>query len=190
MAREHAVLLQSAALREDSRCLSRRIALWRRLPIQAVWALRDACSDVVHAGVGDDWDAHSTDVDSCQWSRRDDRMDSGRRLFWDPSRPASDAGRVVLLQRPPWSGSEALRACHAVYGGHSALACRLDGGFLSLGWQRCRETWILTLLWFGIGLGLVLMAGRGYGHYFMSLTPALAVAAGLFFWSVESLRRK
>jgi hypothetical protein len=50
---------------------------------------------------------------------------------------------------------------------------------------RRSKTWILTLLWFGIGLGLVLMAGRGYGHYFMSLTPALALATGLFFWSVE-----
>jgi hypothetical protein len=57
---------------------------------------------------------------------------------------------------------------------------------LSLGWQRDRsETWMLTQLWFGMGLGLVLMAGRGYGHYFMSLTPALALAAGLFFWHVE-----
>jgi hypothetical protein len=57
---------------------------------------------------------------------------------------------------------------------------------LSLGWQRDRsETWMLTQLWFGVGLGLVLMAGRGYGHYFMSLTPALALAAGLFFWHVE-----
>lgn len=43
----------------------------------------------------------------------------------------------------------------------------------------------LTLLWFAFGLALVLMAGRGYGHYFMSLAPALGIAAGLFFWLLE-----
>lgn len=45
--------------------------------------------------------------------------------------------------------------------------------------------WTLTLLWFTGGLLLVLAAGRGYPHYFMSLTPPLGLAAGLFFWSFE-----
>jgi hypothetical protein len=45
--------------------------------------------------------------------------------------------------------------------------------------------WVLTLLWFGFGLALVLVAGRGYKHYFMSLTPALGLAAALVFWSIE-----
>jgi hypothetical protein len=48
-----------------------------------------------------------------------------------------------------------------------------------------RSPWILTLLWFGAGLCLVLAAGRGYTHYFTTLTPALGLAAALFFWSVE-----
>ena len=48
-----------------------------------------------------------------------------------------------------------------------------------------RSLWILTLFWFGSGLVLVLAAGRGYGHYFMSLTPALGLAAALFIWSIQ-----
>jgi hypothetical protein len=45
--------------------------------------------------------------------------------------------------------------------------------------------WDLTLLWFAFGLVLVFMAGRGYRHYFLSLTPSLALAASLLFWSME-----
>lgn len=45
--------------------------------------------------------------------------------------------------------------------------------------------WDLTLLWFAFGLVLVFMAGRGYRHYFLSLTPALSMAAVLVFWSLE-----
>ena len=48
-----------------------------------------------------------------------------------------------------------------------------------------RSLWILILFWFGAGLLLVLAAGRGYGHYFMSLIPALGLAAALFIWSIE-----
>jgi hypothetical protein len=48
-----------------------------------------------------------------------------------------------------------------------------------------RSLWILTVFWFAAGLLLVLAAGRGYGHYFMSVTPALGLAAALFFWSIE-----
>lgn len=47
------------------------------------------------------------------------------------------------------------------------------------------DLWDLALLWFGFGLALVLLAGRGYKHYFLSLTPSLALAAALVFWSVE-----
>lgn len=50
---------------------------------------------------------------------------------------------------------------------------------------RGNSLWTLTALWFGAGVVLVLAAGRGYGHYFMSLAPTLGVAAGLFFWWVE-----
>jgi hypothetical protein len=53
-----------------------------------------------------------------------------------------------------------------------------------------KSVWILTLLWFGAGLMLVIAAGRGYGHYFMSLTPALALAATLLFWSVDEGKLK
>jgi len=45
--------------------------------------------------------------------------------------------------------------------------------------------WCLTLLWFGFSLALVLLAGRGYHHYFMSITPPSALAAALVVWSVE-----
>jgi hypothetical protein len=68
----------------------------------------------------------------------------------------------------------------------TALLC------LGFGLTRFRRTgnqvWTLTLLWFGAGLLLVLAAGRGYGHYFLSLAPALGLAVGLFFWSLEGIR--
>jgi 4-amino-4-deoxy-L-arabinose transferase-like glycosyltransferase len=51
--------------------------------------------------------------------------------------------------------------------------------------QVRRSLWILTLFWFGAGLVLILAAGRGYGHYFMTLAPALGLAAALFLWSIE-----
>jgi hypothetical protein len=47
------------------------------------------------------------------------------------------------------------------------------------------DLWNLTLLWFGFTLALVLFAGRGYKHYFISLTPSLGLAAALAFWSIE-----
>ncbi len=47
------------------------------------------------------------------------------------------------------------------------------------------DLWNLTLLWFGFSLALVLFAGRGYKHYFLSLTPSLGLAAALVFWSIE-----
>ena len=46
----------------------------------------------------------------------------------------------------------------------------VDGHFL----------WTLAFLWFGAGLLLVLAAGKGYGHYFISLVPALGLAVALF----------
>lgn len=48
-----------------------------------------------------------------------------------------------------------------------------------------RGVWLLLSLWFVFGLFLVLLAGRGYWQYFLSLMPALALAAGLFFWWAE-----
>ncbi|HTA79032.1 MAG TPA: hypothetical protein VK720_05765 [Terracidiphilus sp.] len=47
--------------------------------------------------------------------------------------------------------------------------------------------WDLTLLWFAFSLVLVFMAGRGYRHYYLSLTPSLSVAAALVLWSLEDL---
>lgn len=47
------------------------------------------------------------------------------------------------------------------------------------------DLWSLTLLWFAFSLALVLLAGRGYRHYFLSLMPSLGLAAGLVFWSLE-----
>jgi hypothetical protein len=70
------------------------------------------------------------------------------------------------------------------------LACLVLGGYQAF--KRCSEVseafkpiWTLVLLWFGFGLLLVLAAGRGYEQYFLSLTPALSLAAALFFWSIE-----
>jgi Dolichyl-phosphate-mannose-protein mannosyltransferase len=45
-----------------------------------------------------------------------------------------------------------------------------------------RRIWALLALWFAFGLFLALAAGRGYWQYFLSLMPALALAAGMFFW--------
>lgn len=48
-----------------------------------------------------------------------------------------------------------------------------------------RQMWALLSLWFAFGLMLVLAAGRGHGHYFLTVMPALALASGLFLWSCE-----
>jgi hypothetical protein len=48
-----------------------------------------------------------------------------------------------------------------------------------------KPIWTLVWLWFGFGLLLVLIAGRGYEQYFLSLVPALVLAAALVFWSIE-----
>lgn len=54
-----------------------------------------------------------------------------------------------------------------------------------------RQAWALTCIWFAFGLLLVLAAGHGYEQYFISLMPALALAAGMFFWwSEEQLHGK
>ena len=48
-----------------------------------------------------------------------------------------------------------------------------------------RQIWALISLWFAFSLLLVMAAGHGYEQYFISLMPALALAAGMFFWSTE-----
>jgi hypothetical protein len=70
------------------------------------------------------------------------------------------------------------------------LACLVIGGYHACKRraeisEALKPIWTLVLLWFGFGLLLVLAAGRGYEHYFLSLTPALSLAAALFFWSAE-----